>query len=562
MKVELANRRASERHVLRNVTPRQAQTFFPLYSAVAALSACGGDDADKANLSDSRQGQLGAGFPEDYVAPPSHFVPPSSTDLYAFSLSRPLEDPYWVAALRSGGIKDVLIAIPDFDNELTYSFANTAPEYAQDLSLVQSWSDPSDEARNAFRQIFSDLEKVIDLRFTEIPEHSTEASITISYVDFASNVAGTGFPPSAADPLGFDIFIADIYTSPQGDRNTNNFAYELAMHELGHALGLKHPFGVTMQSRATLPSFEDNSFMTVMTYSVDNKAYDGGFRPFDLMALAELYGVNPAYRSGDDVYRFSADTAVFVIDGGGVDTISAAGIQENVLIDLREGGWSFMKGKAGLISADGQLTISPGVQIENAEGGAGDDIIIGNDLPNRIFGGPGNDRIFAGEGADVVAGGSGANVIDLGEEKPSVDVVILDIPTNPVDGDLIFGFSQGDGGDVIMVSGKTFETFFPLISKVNVPSVDVSGAIFRFVDATMSELGQLAHVFSQTGIFSGLELSENASALLVFAETQDTGEDQHILLLDHDQNGFDVIHLATLRGNNLDIDILTAENFA
>jgi hypothetical protein len=49
--------------------------------------------------------------------------------------------------------------------------------------------------------------------------------------------------------------------------------------------------------------------------------------------------------------------------------------------------------------------------IENVTGGAGNDSLVGNNLPNTLNGGPGADWIVAGPGSDILDGGAGADVL-------------------------------------------------------------------------------------------------------------------------------------------------------
>lgn len=65
--------------------------------------------------------------------------------------------------------------------------------------------------------------------------------------------------------------------------------YETLLHELGHALGLKHPFETTTGNTTTLPSWQDNSSNTLMSY----RAYGGPYAQmsqYDVAALMWLYG--------------------------------------------------------------------------------------------------------------------------------------------------------------------------------------------------------------------------------------------------------------------------------
>ncbi len=58
------------------------------------------------------------------------------------------------------------------------------------------------------------------------------------------------------------------------------------------------------------------------------------------------------------------------------------------------------------------------LNLENAYGGAGDDILLGNGSDNLLDGGPGADRLFAGSGNDQLYGGRGADVLfgELGDD--------------------------------------------------------------------------------------------------------------------------------------------------
>lgn len=63
-----------------------------------------------------------------------------------------------------------------------------------------------------------------------------------------------------------------------------SLAYEALLHEIGHALGLKHPF----EGQYRLPAELDNTENTVMSYN-HTKWPNYTFRPFDIKALNYLY---------------------------------------------------------------------------------------------------------------------------------------------------------------------------------------------------------------------------------------------------------------------------------
>ncbi|WP_289043996.1 calcium-binding protein [uncultured Aliiroseovarius sp.] len=120
---------------------------------------------------------------------------------------------------------------------------------------------------------------------------------------------------------------------------------------------------------------------------------------------------------GDDV--LDGGMSGNILDGGdGSDTVTYANFRDAVVINLAQ---STTSG-----AALGDILIS----IENIEGTAFDDTIIGNDGENTIWGGIGNDRLsggagddvlFGGSGDDILSGGSGADVLDGGAGQDWVD---------------------------------------------------------------------------------------------------------------------------------------------
>lgn len=64
--------------------------------------------------------------------------------------------------------------------------------------------------------------------------------------------------------------------------------YETLLHELGHAIGLKHPFAESAGDIA-LPAHEDNTGNTIMSYT-GSGGWHSTFQPYDIAALNWLYG--------------------------------------------------------------------------------------------------------------------------------------------------------------------------------------------------------------------------------------------------------------------------------
>ncbi|MBD0271708.1 MAG: matrixin family metalloprotease, partial [Acetobacteraceae bacterium] len=139
-----------------------------------------------------------------------------------------------------------------------------------------------------------------------------------------------------------------------------NKAFQVLLHEIGHAIGLKHPF----EGSPVLPTLHDNSVNTVMSYTdIGNYSQLGRF---DVAAAQYLYGTQAA----EDALavRWSRGPGGTLVSTGNDDanTITGLGIRDIV----RAGG--------------------------------------GNDA---IRTGGGNDDILPGDGSDTVWGGDGMDTV-------------------------------------------------------------------------------------------------------------------------------------------------------
>lgn len=147
----------------------------------------------------------------------------------------------------------------------------------------------------------------------------------------------------------------------------------------------------------------------------------------DITAIQSRYGANHETRKGDTVYGFNsnADRDVLKLksdkdelrgtiwDGGGNDTLDLSGYKKDQKISLMPGTFTNANGR------DRNLSIANGVIIENAKGGKGDDLIVGNDANNILEGGDGNDVIHGGRGWDKLWGGKGADTFVYGSPTDS-----------------------------------------------------------------------------------------------------------------------------------------------
>ena len=181
------------------------------------------------------------------------------------------------------------------------------------------------------------------------------------------------------------------------------------MHEIGHALGLEHPHEGNI-----LADEYDSAKYTIMSYNDPDEAYytgEDGVRQFlisstpmvlDVAALQHLYGASN-HNPNDDTYTFD-ETKPFVKtiwDNGGIDTLDFSNFSTDLKVNLNQGVDSYSTISFSDWSMEDNLGLAYGTIIENANGGAGDDIITGNEADNALNGYAGNDVIYGGEGSDT-----------------------------------------------------------------------------------------------------------------------------------------------------------------
>jgi len=330
---------------------------------------------------------------------------------------------------------------------ITYSLPDSRLDY--------QWVNPS---ANGYRPLTFETEQAVRYALEGYSPYAGGPKMGLSSVEGVTNLSLTyagrgngtlqigGFTPNETINRshgyypGVPMYGGDVWLT----RNSGlpgTYSYMIVLHELGHALGLKHPH----DSGGDLPTMSaghDSPEYTVMSYG-DMWDNPQTFMQYDIAALQELYGADFTTNGGNTVYTWSPQTGeafvngvgqgapvtnkifMTIWDGGGNDTYDFSNYSENQTIDLTPGGYSkFSQTQLGMKTSTSfvhgnvynafQYRGDPRSLIENAIGGSGHDSIKGNAANNRLDGGAGNDGLTGGAGNDTLLGGSGNDWLDGG----------------------------------------------------------------------------------------------------------------------------------------------------
>ena len=230
--------------------------------------------------------------------------------------------------------------------------------------IIQSLSIPSSD-QDYFDKMVRRLDRIIDLDFRQVSS-SAEADVDV-YYDTKIDLGGSqilGLATSIGDD-GWELFI----NYPQVEFNEAYRRYVL-VHELGHSLGLEHPFDEAdgdVHNGITNPWLSAYPEDTVMAYrNPSSGQWPDFFTENDLNALVEVWGAETLHL-GDGGEAFVGESYREVVEGGRGD--------------------------------------------DHFYGGGGDDTLIGFRGFDVLLGGEGDDVIRAGNGRDFLKGGPGSDVI-------------------------------------------------------------------------------------------------------------------------------------------------------
>lgn len=338
---------------------------------------------------------------------------------------------------------------------ITYAFPNSASGMARKAETFAAVPVSQQAMFVLVMELWDDVIKPSFSKASSSAQTSwAQANIEIAWANnlaYGVNGLDPGYTTLTIDQVTWagSIWLNGQWYGP-ADQNSPLHKPETVIHEVGHALGLSHPGNYNGSAGNDQIEFrEDSTVYTVMSYKgpsyrdwlgsdaiagygfvewADWVASDGKlYEPqtpmlYDVLAAQAIYGGMPTdTRAGDTVYGFDSNVSgdraqifdftqnrhpvLTIVDSAGNDTLNLSGFSSPSNVDLRAGSSS---------DADGMtrdIWIAFGVNIENAETGAGNDTLRGNALANRLVGGAGNDIVDGAEGNDTLIGGPGNDTL-------------------------------------------------------------------------------------------------------------------------------------------------------
>jgi serralysin len=219
----------------------------------------------------------------------------------------------------------------------------------------------------ATRTAFNYLQQVTGIQFVEttvgtsaqihLANRNLNDSLTTGLCSWESGYSyGAGNVVSSYSANAY-VYLDNVEWKAQNrDLTPGGMGYQTLLHELGHALGLKHPFEDTIH----LPSGQDNTGNTLMSYADAGGPYST-FSPYDIAALNWLYGgdglrgtfgINSTggrYLTGtsgaDRLVGSAADD--LLAGSGGNDTILGGAGNDTAIFSRARGEYVFSENSAG-----------------------------------------------------------------------------------------------------------------------------------------------------------------------------------------------------------------------
>ena len=250
-----------------------------------------------------------------------------------------------------------------------------------------------------------------------------------------------------------------------------------------------------------------------------------------------------------DEFGASGTPGFLMSDDNGTDTLNAAAVTSDIILDLTSGTTNALAG--------GTFTIASDTVIETAYLGDGNDRILGNTGDNlldggrgndTLIGGSGNDQLIGGSGNDTLAGGAGTDVAMFSGNFSEYEIVVVD--TTVAVTDLVAAKGDDGANTLTNVEGLQFaDRYYSLEVTLapNVPPVATDDAVSTDQDTSLIISGAL--LLANDGDADGDCLSITGFSQGANGGVSDNGDGTFTYTPDADFNGPDSFTYTVSDGN-------------
>lgn len=351
------------------------------------------------------------------------------------------------------------IGMMGVSTSVTYSFMESLPSYHGEDSTFMVFNDAMKTAARSALDVWA---AAANISFVEVSDAGDGGQIR-----FGANAqigsGGYAYYPSTSE-IGGDVLIATNYAYNL-DPEVGGHGYLTLLHEIGHAIGLKHPGNYGADEEGPfLPTSTDNTDTTVMSYYDGSVIYASTLGWLDVQAVQYLYGTDTSGTIGN--VTWGADSNETFTGSSGVNYFLGYGGDDLFLLG---------DGDDGAMAGSGSDTLT---------GGAGNDLIYGNLGTDVISGGEGADSIFGGqnggatqtygsgstlayrEGSDTLSGGAGSDLLygnhggDLIDAGSGADTMYGGQDDDTMNGGAGNDVLLGNLGNDLMSGGDGYDWFY------------------------------------------------------------------------------------------------------